>query len=99
MNRPRPACPVPVRVLRLLVFAALSGPCVVFARPVGAQPPPDLVLDGGRAELGGRHVYGRVVLRNRARLEIQPYSGTTDTGQLELVADSIEIDRSSTIVG
>lgn len=49
--------------------------------------------------MSGSHLYGRVILRNRARIEIQPYSGSDDTGRLEIVARSIEIDRSSAILG
>lgn len=88
-----------------LITAAAAVPVPGMPpRPAHAQaptatPPPDLVLDGRRVELGGRHVFGRVVLRNRARIDIRPYSGTTDTGALELVAARIDIDRTSSIVG
>lgn len=62
-------------------------------------PPPDLILDGRRVQLDGRHVFRRVVLTNRAQIEIKPYSGPGDGGRLELVAARIEIDRGSQIVG
>jgi len=82
-----------------LAAAALASHLPARAQPPTPTPLPDLVLDGRRAELGGRHVYRRVVLRNRAQIEIKRYSGTEDTGRLEIVAEHIEIDRTSQIVG
>ncbi|MFN8423518.1 MAG: vWA domain-containing protein [Anaerolineae bacterium] len=62
-------------------------------------PPPDLILDGKRVQLAGVLHYGRVVLKNRSVIEVQRYSGTADTGLIEIHADWIEIDRTSKIVG
>ncbi|MEO8083260.1 MAG: vWA domain-containing protein [Ardenticatenales bacterium] len=62
-------------------------------------PPPDLILDGKRVQLAGELHYGRVVLKNRSVIEVQRYSGTDNTGRIELHADWIEIDRTSKIVG
>ena len=62
-------------------------------------PPPDLILDGGRVQLAGVHTFGRVVLKNRAVIEVQRYSGTGDSGRLEIHAQWIEIDRTSRIFG
>ena len=60
---------------------------------------PDLVLDGGRVVLSGDQVYGRVELRGRARIEIQPYSGSSDTGRLEIRADTVVVERGASIQG
>lgn len=69
------------------------------ATPTASPTPADLILDGGRAQLSGPQVFDRVILRNRARLEIQPYSGRDDTGRLEIVARYVEVDRTSSILG
>ncbi|MBK6770392.1 MAG: VWA domain-containing protein [Ardenticatenales bacterium] len=61
--------------------------------------PPDLILDGGRVQLAGVHTFGRVVLKNRGVIEVQRYSGTGDSGRLEIHAQWIEIDRTSRIMG
>ncbi len=96
-----------VRASYLLLTALLIG---TIARPPNASQlsaqaptpsptPADLVLDGGRVQLTGEQVFGRLVLRNRARVEIQPYSGSEQTGLLMIRADSVSIDRTSAIVG
>jgi cell division septation protein DedD len=69
------------------------------AEPTVAPTPLDLIVDGGRVQLGGEHTFRRIVVRNRGRIEIQPYTGTEDTGQLTLRAEFIELDRGSTILG
>ncbi len=70
------------------------------ASPVAtATALPDLILDGRRLRLSGRHEYRRFVARNNSVIEIQPYSGTGDTGRIEIVAELIAIDRTSRIVG
>jgi cell division septation protein DedD len=95
-------------VVGVAVAVAIAATVAALAclAPASAQTPaptptpvPDLILDGGRVRLAGRQTFGRVVLTNRARLEIQPYSGGDDTGRLEIVANSIVIDRSSTVTG
>lgn len=93
----------------LLALAVLASATVLSVAgfpfsPVEAQgptptPPPDLIVDGGRVELSGRHVFDQVILRNRGTIEIKAYSGTEDSGRLELVARHIEIDRSARIQG
>ena len=84
-----------------LAQPSTATPVSTMAPPLTPTPTPlpDLIVDASRVELSGRHEYGRVILRNRARLEIQPYSGSVGTGQIEIIADSIEIDRSSSIIG
>jgi hypothetical protein len=68
--------------------------------PTATPPPlPDLIVDARRVELSGTHRFRRVHLINRALLEMGPYSGTTDTGRVELIADEIVVDRTSRIVG
>jgi hypothetical protein len=104
MTRSRSRTPSLLALAGGILVIGLAAHSLLPSSPVAAQSPtptplPDLILDGGRAELGGRHVFGRVVLKNRARLEIKPYSGTANSGQLELVATHIEIDRTSTVFG
>lgn len=88
----------------VLATATLLRAAALPVSPVAAQgpsptPPPDLIVDGGRVTLSGRHVFDRVILRNRGTIEIKAYSGTEDSGRLELVARHIEIDRSARIQG
>jgi len=64
-----------------------------------ATPLPDLIMDARRVELAGTHRFGRVVLTNRALLEVGPFSGTNDTGRIEIIADEIIVDRTSRING
>lgn len=113
--RPDPATPLhraAALAIAAALSAAAVHPAPAAAQPPTATPVatatgptvtptalPDLILDGGRVQLAGTHRYGRVVLRNRAVIEVQPFSGTDATGRLELVADWIEIDRTSRIVG
>jgi hypothetical protein len=76
------------------VSGASPGPAQATATAL-----PDLVVDGGRVQLAGRHQYRRVIVTNRGRIEISPYSGSADSGKLELYAQSIVLDRGSTIEG
>jgi len=74
----------------------------VTASPTGPPPGPtsaDLILDGGRAQLAGGQVFRVVRLTNRAQLEIQPHSGSPDTGRLDIRAERFIVDRTSRIVG
>ncbi len=79
--------------------APTATPEATAAATAAPTPLPDLILDGGRVQLAGVRRYGRVVLRNRAVIEVQLFSGTDDTGRLEIHADWIEIDRTSRILG
>ncbi len=103
--RPTRSCLAALLLIALTAIVVAHTPHSVIAQPPTATPEPsptplaDLIIDAGRVELSGRHYYRRVILRNRARLEIQAYSGSTATGQLELHAEHIEIDRTSSIIG
>ena len=104
MLSPRSRIPA-LLVIALAAIALAPGSPAAIAQPPTATPEAspaplaDLIVDAGRVQLSGRHEFRRVILRNRARLEIQPYSGSPGTGHLELRAEHIEIDRTSSIIG
>lgn len=89
--------------VRMAAAAPLGQPATatpVATATLGIPPPlPDLIVDGRVVSMSGRHEFGRVIVRNRGRIEIQKYSGSTDTGYLELVAQHIELDGTSRIMG
>lgn len=64
-----------------------------------ATPLPDLILDGRSTTLSGDLRFGRVLLRNRARLEVRAFSGSEDSGKLILRADSIVLESGTSILG
>lgn len=98
---------------RLLGMALLLGPALALATiglgrapllaqtetPTPEPTPADLIVDGQRVQLAGDRVYRNVIVRNRGRIEIQPYSGSVDTGRLAIRAERFELDRSSAIIG
>ncbi len=59
----------------------------------------DLIMNGGTITLGGVHDYGTVSLTNNARIIVPPFDGIdrTNTGNLVIHADSINIDATSRI--
>jgi Mg-chelatase subunit ChlD len=95
----------------LILLASLipGGRSPVRAQPSTATPsaptptalptPADLIVDGSRVSLSGEQTYRRVIIRNRGRLEIQPYSGSDATGIVTIHADYFELDRTSSIIG
>ena len=58
-----------------------------------------LIVDNEIIDLYGDHEYAEVILRNNGIVNIKPYNGTTGTGTLNLTANSITIDNSSSING
>lgn len=111
-GQPGPLRAMSALAVLLSLAAGLSALPVAGAERAAQDPPtsaptpsptptalPDLIMNARRVELAGTYHFGRVVLTNRALLEIGPYSGTDDTGRIEIFADEIIIDRSSRIVG
>jgi len=64
----------------------------------GVASAADLVVDGTTQTLDGTQSYGVVQVINGGVLQVTPYDGTGTTGTLHLVADSIEVDSTSSIV-
>ena len=103
----RPRRRGPAYVALLLGLALTIGSMGHGAAPLRAQtetptPPPtpaDLIVDGQRVQLAGDRAYRNVIVRNRGRIEIQPYSGSVDTGRLTIRAERFELDRTSAIIG
>ncbi len=58
----------------------------------------DLILDGASVTLSGAKSYGTVQLTNGARINVAHYDGAESTGWLEIHADSILVDETSSIV-
>ncbi|MBL8680222.1 MAG: hypothetical protein JNK05_13690 [Myxococcales bacterium] len=77
--------------------ASLCAAVALGARDASAV---DLILNGGTMTLGGVQRFDRVVLTNGARIVVPPFNGTdrVNTGNLELIAESISIDATSSIV-
>ena len=76
--------------------------CVIMVLLAGWLPvaqAADLIMNGGTVTLGGVQHFGVVSLTNGAKVIAVPYNGSdkTNTGNLEIYADSITIDATSQI--
>ncbi|MCK6507941.1 hypothetical protein L6R53_32005, partial [Myxococcota bacterium] len=72
-------------VLTLLALSPLAGAA-------------DLVLDGESMSASGTLTYDSVTLVNGSILTVEDYDGTGETGTLAILADSIYVDATSSIV-
>ena len=82
-----------------IVFISLIFLNTLAARPVSAQN--HLIVDGTTVQLGGILRYDSVSVINGGRINVIPFDGTdrVNTGNLELIAPSIFVDATSSIVG
>lgn len=76
--------------------------CVIMVLLAGWLPvaqAADLIMNGGTVTLGGVQHFGVVSLTNGAKVIAVPYNGSdkTNTGNLEIYANSITIDATSQI--
>ncbi len=81
-----------------IVFISLIFLNTLAARPVSAQN--HLIVDGTTVQLGGILRYDSVSVINGGRINVIPFDGTdrVNTGNLELIAPSIFVDATSSIV-
>ncbi|MBU1245064.1 hypothetical protein KKD52_18345 [Myxococcota bacterium] len=82
-----------------LPFFVLIVSVLLFARPAAAQN--NLVVDNTTIQMGGIHHYDSITVINNGRITVIPFNGTdrVNTGNLQLVAPSIHIDATSSIIG
>ncbi len=81
---------------RYILAAVLVLVAVCWARPGAAQ---NLVVNGKTINLGGIRKYNTVQVINGGRIRVPKYNGKdrTNTGNLQLVANSITVDATSSI--
>jgi MYXO-CTERM domain-containing protein len=91
-GRPGSAGAVATVLCALVASRAAGQP---LCTPTGAN----LIVDGITCQLGGIHTYGNVQVRNGGTIQVTAYNGAdkVGTGNLELRADSITVDATSTI--
>src|SRR5690349_19176794 len=77
--------------------AAACAAIVALSTRASAQ---DLVVDNTTITLGGTHRYNTVRVVNNGRINVPAFNGTDrqNTGNLVLVAQSITVDATSSIV-
>jgi hypothetical protein len=82
----------------LALVAAVSALAALGAVP-GEARAQNLTVDGNTVQMGGVHYYGQVQIINGGVIEVIPYDGSdkVNTGNLQIVADSIYIDAISGI--
>ncbi|MBU1069615.1 hypothetical protein KJ975_08625, partial [Myxococcota bacterium] len=81
-----------------LSFFVLIVSTLFFTHPAAAQ---SLVIDNTTITMGGIHHYDSITVINNGRIMVTPFNGTdrVNTGNLQLVAPSIYIDATSSIIG
>ena len=96
---PRSPHAAPIAPRSALGSALVAAVAALALVPAGASAQ-DLILNGTSTTLGGTVTFDDVVLTNGATINIAAYNGDpTTTGILHIIADTVTIDATSSIVG